>query len=184
MKSEKTLANIAVLLFTLWLGPGARAQQKAVAQKPPVSKPAAKKPQPAASHKSAVPASAVKPASSPAAEAAEPIVSKRDPFSPLVYMARAGGGPAEHLPPGKAGLVVSTVRVDGALKSPNGMVAVVSNPEQRVYFVHEGDRLYDGDVEKISLEGVTFKENSKDAFGKSVERLVTKRIYPSAGEQQ
>jgi hypothetical protein len=31
---------------------------------------------------------------------------------------------------------------------------------------------------------VTFKENSKDAFGKQVERTVTKRIYPSAGEQQ
>jgi hypothetical protein len=39
-------------------------------------------------------------------------------------------------------------------------------------------------VEKIGLDGVTFRENSKDAFGKSVERLVTKRIYPSAGEQQ
>jgi len=44
--------------------------------------------------------------------------------------------------------------------------------------------LYDGDVEKIGLDGVTFKENSKDAFGKPVERMVTKRIYASAGEQQ
>ena len=92
------------------------------------------------------------------------------------------GGPP--LPPGKAGLVVATVRVDGTVRSPEGMLAVVSNPDQRVYFLREGDRLYDGDVEKIGLDGVTFKENSKDAFGKPVERLVTKRIYPSAGEQQ
>jgi Tfp pilus assembly protein PilP len=126
-----------------------------------------------------VPASAP----TPGAESAEPVVSRRDPFSPLVYVARAEGT-GEHLPPGKAGLVVSTVHVDGAVQSPNGMIAVVSNPEQRVYFVREGDHLYDGYVEKISLEGVTFKENSKDAFGKPVERLVTKRIYPSAGEQQ
>lgn len=194
MKSAKAIANIAVLSFTLWFNPGASAQQKAGAQKPAPSKPAAQKaassqpavkaPKPAAAHKPAAPATA-KVIKAAVPDTAEPIVSRRDPFAPLVYLARAGsGGPEEHLPPGKAGLVVSTVRVDGALKSPNGMIAVVSNPQQRVYFVREGDHLYDGYVEKISLEGVTFKENSKDAFGKAVERLVTKRIYPSAGEQQ
>ena len=109
-------------------------------------------------------------------------ISARDPFVPLVNEHKPGGGPP--LPPGKAGLVVATIRVDGAIRSPNGMFAVVTNPDQRVYFLREGDQLYDGDVEKIGLDGVTFKEVSKDAFGKSVEKIVTKRIYPSAGEQQ
>jgi Tfp pilus assembly protein PilP len=109
-------------------------------------------------------------------------VSERDPFLPLVNVNKPGGGAP--LPPGKAGLVVATIRVDGAVRSPNGMFAVVTNPDQRVYFLREGDQLYDGDVEKIGLDGVTFKEVSKDAFGKSVEKIVTKRIYPSAGEQQ
>jgi Tfp pilus assembly protein PilP len=109
-------------------------------------------------------------------------VGKRDPFVPLVNEHKATSGPP--LPPGKAGLVVATVHVDGTVSSPNGMLAVVSNPDQRVYFLREGDRLYDGDVEKIGLDGVTFRENSKDAFGKPVERTVTKRIYSSAGEQQ
>jgi hypothetical protein len=112
-----------------------------------------------------------------------PGTGKRDPFMPLINEKKDSGG-MEHLPPGKAGLVIASVRVDGTLKSPSGMIAVVSNPEQKVYFVREGDRLYDGDVEKIGLDGVTFKENSKDAFGKLVEHMVTKRIYPSAGEQQ
>jgi Tfp pilus assembly protein PilP len=110
-------------------------------------------------------------------------VSRRDPFEPLVGMTKEGGaGP--NLPAGKAGLVIGTTRVDGTIKSPEGMLAVVSNPDQRVYFVREGDRLYDGSVEKIGLDGVVFRENSKDAFGKPVEREVTKRIYNSAGEQQ
>jgi hypothetical protein len=116
--------------------------------------------------------------------AAKPVIAesgKRDPFYPLVNGNKPSGPP---LPPGKAGLVVATVHVDGTVSSPNGMLAVVSNPDQRVYFLREGDRLYDGDVEKIGLDGVTFKENSKDAFGKQVEKTVTKRIYPSAGEQQ
>ena len=107
---------------------------------------------------------------------------RRDPFEPLVGITKEGGGP--NLPPGKAGLVIGSTRVDGTVKSPEGMLAVVSNPEQRVYFVREGDRLYDGQVEKIGLDGVVFREYSKDAFGKPVEREVTKRIYNSAGEQQ
>ena len=116
-------------------------------------------------------------------EKGEAVANKRDPFVPLISEKKEGGGP-EHLPPGKAGLVIASVRVDGTVQAPSGMIAVVSNPEQHVYFIREGDRLYDGDVEKIGLDGVTFKENSKDAFGHEVERMVTKRIYPSAGEQQ
>jgi hypothetical protein len=108
------------------------------------------------------------------------MVGKRDPFAPLINNKKD----TVHLPPGKAGLVIATVRIDGAVRSGSSMIAVVSNPEQSVYFIREGDKLYDGDVEKIGLDGVTFKENSKDAFGKPVERMVTKRIYVSAGEQQ
>jgi hypothetical protein len=108
------------------------------------------------------------------------MVGKRDPFAPLINDKKD----TVHLPPGKAGLVIATVHVDGAVRSGSSMIAVVSNPEQSVYFIREGDKLYDGDVEKIGLDGVTFKENSKDAFGKPVERMVTKRIYASAGEQQ
>jgi Tfp pilus assembly protein PilP len=130
---------------------------------------------------------AAAPKAAPDANAAAPNpalvkVAERDPFVPLVNEHKPGGGAP--LPPGKAGLVVATIRVDGAVRSPNGMFAVVTNPDSRVYFLREGDQLYDGDVEKIGLDGVTFKEVSKDAFGKSVEKIVTKRIYPSAGEQQ
>ena len=118
----------------------------------------------------------------PAEPKAESIANKRDPFVPLVNTKK--DQEFGHLPPGKAGLVIATVRVDGAVRSQGGMIAVVTNPEQRVYFIREGDHLYDGSVEKIGLDGVTFRETSKDAFGKPVERSVTKRIYPSAGEQQ
>jgi hypothetical protein len=130
----------------------------------------------AASDAGAAPGNAAQSGTKPDAMA-----GKRDPFSPLVNDKKPSGPP---LPPGKAGLVIATVHVDGTVKAASGMLAVVTNPDQRTYFLREGDRLYDGDVEKIGLDGVTFKENSKDAFGKPVERLVTKRIYPSAGEQQ
>ncbi len=169
--SYKALAVSSLLALSLVVIPAAQAQTAPA--------PAAKK----SAHRAKT-AAAQAPAAGTSANAngAKPAeAGKRDPFLPLVNENKPSGPP---LPPGKAGLVVATVRVDGTVRSPEGMLAVVSNPDQRVYFLREGDRLYDGDVEKIGLDGVTFKENSKDAFGKPVERLVTKRIYPSAGEQQ
>ena len=38
------------------------------------------------------------------------------------------------------------------------MIAVVSNPQSRTYFLREGDQLYDGKVEKIAMDGVSFHE--------------------------
>ena len=172
---------LTALALSLCLVPATWAQAQAPAPAQPQAKPAKK-----AAHKAKAKAAAA-PKAAPDANAAAPNpavvkVAERDPFVPLVNERKPGGGPP--LPPGKAGLVVATIRVDGAVRSPNGMFAVVTNPDQRVYFLREGDQLYDGDVEKIGLDGVTFKEVSKDAFGKSVEKIVTKRIYPSAGEQQ
>jgi len=104
----------------------------------------------------------------------------RDPFLALLS---GGHGPIV-LPPGKAGLQVSTLRVDGIVRSQNGMIVVVLNPQGRTYFLHQGDRLFDGRVEQISMDAVTFQESGKDPFGNTVERTVVKRVYPSAGEQQ
>jgi hypothetical protein len=159
------------------------------ANPPQATKPAATKP--AAAKKPAAKNPARKKASKPAASATpkpaeadkEPRIARRDPFESLVGHEQAGGktGP---LPAGKAGLQVSTLRLDGIVRSPGGMIAVVSNPQSRTYFLREGDQLYDGRVEKIAMDGVSFHEIGKDAFGKPVERQVNKRIYASAGEQQ
>lgn len=165
-------------------GPAKAVAAKPVPAKPIATKPAPPKPSTEAAAKTEKPADKKASADEAAAPAAsETLVAKRDPFVALVNDHKEGGsGPA--LPPGKAGLVVATVRVDGTVRSGEELIAVVSNPEKHVYFIREGDQLYDGNVKKIDLEGVTFQENSKDAFGKPVERQVTKRIYASAGEQQ
>jgi Tfp pilus assembly protein PilP len=121
----------------------------------------------------------------PSPEAApEAKVSRRDPFESLTTRQDAASKVAANLPPGKAGLQVASLRLDGIVKAPNGMIAVVTNPQARTYFLREGDQLYDGKVDKIALDGVSFHEVGKDAFGKPVERQVNKRIYSSAGEQQ
>ncbi len=111
-------------------------------------------------------------------------VARRDPFESLTTRQDAAAKTAANLPPGKPGLQIGTLRLDGIVKAPNGMIAVVTNPQARTYFLRDGDQLYDGRVEKIGMDSVSFHEIGKDAFGKPVERQVNKRIYSSAGEQQ
>jgi Tfp pilus assembly protein PilP len=141
-----------------------------------VTKKAAKAPKPAKPVETAV--------NPDAAKESEARTARRDPFESLVSRQQAQARAATNLPPGKAGLQVGTLRLDGVVKAPNGMIAVVTNPQARTYFLREGDQLYDGRVEKIAMDGVSFHEIGKDAFGKPVERQVNKRIYSSAGEQQ
>jgi Tfp pilus assembly protein PilP len=172
MRRLKTLL-IALLLTAV--GFGAQAQTT-----PPPAKHAAKPATKSVAAKSAV----KKPILAAPAVEPEVKVARRDPFESLTSRQEAASKAAANLPPGKAGLQVASLRLDGIVKSPNGMIAVVTNPQSRTYFLREGDQLYDGKVEKIALDGVSFNEVGKDAFGKPVERQVNKRIYSSAGEQQ
>jgi len=175
------------------------AAPSAAAQKP-TPKPAAQAAMPKTPAKPATAPKAAKPSTKPAkkpaakkaasstpsgtAEPSEAKVSRRDPFESLTSRQEAAARAGAGLPPGKAGLQVGTLRLDGIVRAPNGMIAVVTNPQARTYFLREGDQLYDGRVEKIAMDGVSFHEIGKDAFGKPVERQVNKRIYSSAGEQQ
>ena len=186
--------------ITLFAAPGMRAQTapaSATVSQPtakPATKPAVQAPatkpaaqtaaKPAGKKHAKTPAPAARTVSAKKPVASEQKISRRDPFESLIGRKQAQDALAKNLPPGKAGLQVGTLRLDGIVKSANGMIAVVANPQQRTYFLREGDQLYDGKVEKISMEGVTFHEEGKDAFGKPVEREVNKRLYTSAGEQQ
>jgi len=173
---------------------------KPSSQTPAPKVPAPKAPAPAATAKPAAAPKAApavaKPVRKPAvrktsssapartAEPSEAKISRRDPFESLTSRQEAAARAGANLPPGKAGLQVGTLRLDGIVRAPNGMIAVVTNPQARTYFLREGDQLYDGRVEKIAMDGVSFHEVGKDAFGKPVERQVNKRIYSSAGDQQ
>ena len=151
---------------------GAKAKGPAKAKAP--ATPSAQVP---AGSKGTLKAAAAKPAKPPVEKpASEKQAVRRDPFDTLLTKATATNAPPENLPPGKAGLIIETLRIGGIVHSPNGMIAIVSNSQQRVYFLREGDKLYDGSVEKISLDGISFKEIGKDAFGKPLERVVTKRL--------
>ena len=190
-QTASTATTVQKQLATAAAKPGAATSARTAAQSTipapvkPAAKPAAKAKTKPASKAAAKPATPVaKKVSDKKPAESEQKIARRDPFESLVGRKQAQDAMAKNLPPGKAGLQVGTLRLDGIVKATNGMIAVVANPQQRTYFLREGDQLYDGKVEKISMEGVTFHEEGKDAFGKPVEREVNKRLYTSAGEQQ
>src|SRR6184192_4119886 len=130
MRSAITL-GLGILVATAT--PGLRAQAK---PSTPVAKPAAQAAKPASNPaaktgaksgakqpgkaKAAKPArrtveKASTPGSAPAAAASEIKQARRDPFESLIGRQNKAGGP--NLPPGKLGLQVSTLRLDGIVRS-------------------------------------------------------------------
>lgn len=178
-RDERAMQRLKTLLVAMLLGIAGYSAQAQTAPAPAKqsSKPATK------TAKAPVKKAAASNTPAPA-EASDAKVVRRDPFESLTSRQDAAAKMAANLPPGKAGLQVASLRLDGIVKAPNGMIAVVTNPQSRTYFLREGDQLYDGSVDKIALDSVSFHEMGKDAFGKPVERQVSKRIYSSAGEQQ
>lgn len=142
-----------------------------------------RQPKPVSAAKSDVPSSVLGPSVKPVA--VRETFTRRDPFAPLLGKEIGGGGGSPlNLPPGKPGLLISSLRIDGIVSAPNGMIAIVSNSQERVYFLREGDRLFDGQVEHITMDGISFHQSGKDPFGNAVEREVAKRLNSTPGEQQ
>ena len=80
-----------------------------------------------------------------------------DPFRTLIQPARPGAKPHAR-PLGRQGLGVEDLKVEGvAVGGPLGPVALVASLEDRTYFLHPGDRVFDGVVSRIEATGVWFR---------------------------
>ncbi len=101
---------------------------------------------------------------------------RRDPFRSLKRQMEGGGGPAA-LPPGKRGLVVAQLVVEGIVVGATGNIAVVTMPgRDRAFFLRVGDQLYDGQVTRILGDRVVFREKTRNLFGRRIVRDVTKEL--------
>lgn len=112
----------------------------------------------------------------PAASQSSGIRQRRDPFRAIVVKKAEAEIPAQ-LPPGKAGLVIGQLQVQGIARSIDGTwIAVVDNNTNRAYFLREGDKLYNGTVSAISPDRVVFMEETTNARGQKSTREVVKRL--------
>jgi Tfp pilus assembly protein PilP len=142
--------------------------QKPAAPAPqPELKPAAQEAKPAAAvtpPPAAAPVLQVKPYSS---------AGKRDPFISPIQVATTGVGACTG---GKRCLIINQITLRGIVRSVNGWIAVVENPAQKTYFLHESDAVLNGFVSRITGETVVFKENVVDALGQQTQRDVVKYV--------
>jgi hypothetical protein len=132
---------------------------------------------------------AAKPAAKPAAKAADsaakPPAQRRDHFRSPLTTGGGGGGPAECVAPGKAGLMIGQLSVVGIVVMPSDSVAVVNAPgRNRAYFLRERDELCDGYVSRITPDNVSFREKAKDAYGRTYEKEVVKQLTGGSGAKR
>ena len=125
----------------------------------------------------AQPPSASQAAQAPAAQTPGAAAGgRRDPFHTLIVKKVEEKMPTR-LPPGKKGLLIGQIQVQGIVRGIDGeWIAVVDNKTKRSYFLHEKDEVYNGVVSKISADSIVFQENVTDAMGRSRVREVVKQL--------
>jgi hypothetical protein len=104
---------------------------------------------------------------------------QRDPFRTLMPEKKVTEELPTRLPPGKKGLVIEQLQLQGVARAVDGSwIAVVDNKNKRSYFLHDKDELYDGVVSKVMPDRVVFQQNVKEAAGRVSSREIVKQLSP------
>ncbi len=102
--------------------------------------------------------------------------SRRDPFRSL-FRRQSIEQRSEKRPDGPAGLLIDELKVEGVFVLDDGPVVQVESASQRTSFLlRVGDQLWDGDVIRITLEEVVFKQSVNDPTALKPFREVVKKL--------
>ena len=84
---------------------------------------------------------------------------RRDPFRSLI-------GPAPKLDgsrkPGVPGFLIDELKLQGVVRTKQGFVAMVDGPDNKGYLIRIGDKVLDGEVIRITPNGVVFRQEVND----------------------
>lgn len=106
---------------------------------------------------------------------------RRDPFQSLI-------GPKQVLQPGQRpagvpGFLVDELKLQGVLKTRQGLVAMVNAPDNKGYLIRVGDKVLDGEVIRITNSSVVFRQEVNDPTRIERYREVVKDIAPEAAKK-
>lgn len=106
--------------------------------------------------------------------------NRRDPFKSLMKTQIDRDVPkAEERPEGVAGLLIDELQIEGIFLLDSGPVAqVISSSSETSFLVRQGDQLWDGDVLRISLDEIVFKQTVNDPTALKPFREVVKKLTP------
>lgn len=108
---------------------------------------------------------------------------RRDPFRSLV-------GPAPKIepgqrPPGVPGFLIDEIKLTGIIRAPKqGMVGVVSGPDNKGYLIRVGDKVLDGEVIRITPSSVVFRQEVNDPTRIERYREVVKDLTPPSEQKR
>ena len=102
---------------------------------------------------------------------------RRDPFRSLI-------GPTEQLEPGQRpagvpGFLIDEMKLQGIFKTRAGLTAMVSGPDNKGYTIKVGDRVFDGEVIRITPTSVVFRQEVNDPTRIERYREVVKDLAPT-----
>ncbi len=104
--------------------------------------------------------------------------ARRDPFRSLLIR-NTEDETEEKRPEGPPGLLIDEITVEGVFVLPEGPVAQIQSASQETsYLLRPGDELWDGDVLRITLDEVVFKQELNDPTALRPFREVVKRLNP------
>ena len=108
----------------------------------------------------------------------------RDPFlNPLLLPPASSASSTEEespgeRPPGIAGTSIAQAVLVGILRKEEAQTAIFQGPDRQAYFLHEGDRMFDGCVSKIRAESVVLVRETRLKSGTVLTEEVIKRLRP------
>jgi len=131
------------------------------------------------------PATAKQIAERPTARAGIRYVSldRRDPFLSPLGTKKGRKTDDEEEPrgpvsPGIGGMFISQIALLGIAGQNGNLMAVFRGTDSRAYFLHEGDKFFDGSLTRIGSDFVTLTRETRYRSGKIVREEVTKRLRP------
>jgi type IV pilus assembly protein PilP len=103
---------------------------------------------------------------------------RRDPFQSLI-------GPAPKLqrgdkPDGVPGFLIDELKLQGVVRTKQGLVAMVSGPDNQGYLVRVGEKTLDGEVIRITPSSIVFRQEVNDPTRIERYREVVKDLAPGA----
>jgi type IV pilus assembly protein PilP len=103
---------------------------------------------------------------------------RRDPFRSLI-------GPTPKLEPGQRpqgvpGFLIDEMKLQGIFQTRSGLTAMVNGPDNKGYTVRVGDKVFDGEVIRITPTSVVFRQEVNDPTRIERYREVVKDLSPAA----
>ncbi|MFQ5767269.1 MAG: hypothetical protein ACE5ID_04725 [Acidobacteriota bacterium] len=109
---------------------------------------------------------------------------RRDPFRSLVENVVIKG--EQERPKGVAGMLIAEIDLVGIVTGSKGAVAFVNGSDNRGYFLHPGDHVFDGTIVDIDRAAgrVIFRQKVNDPREIKPYRKVIKKLYSSTEDGQ